>query len=203
MYFFPLFLSSTGQWRRWCIRFKTKRKYSTLITARVTSLYKLHDDLRRQIGFSSAFLFLKTSGARYTFPEGTFLMINWKLLQPCHLPLVPTDLWMTISPLFLCICMFLGDHTAPRRLMSQSLFFFFSFFLLQGTMVDLLRALWAPEGKTTQRRMLIYTTAGAKKQAVKVFFFFFCSLSCLPHKVHRPSGSNFVSLKVLYVRILV
>lgn len=139
--------------------------------------------------------FLKTSDARYTFSDGMFLMINRKLLQPCHLPLVPVDLWMTISPLFLCICMFLGDHTALRRLMSQSLFFFF--FLLQGTMVDLLRALWVPEGKATLRRVLIYTEAKNRQSRI-----FLLSLVFLTKSTGH-LGSNFISLKVLYVRILV
>lgn len=139
--------------------------------------------------------FLKTSDARYTFSEEMFLMINWKLLQPCHLPLVPVDLWMTISPLFLCICMFLGDHTALRRLMSQSLFF--SFFFAtghDGRFAPCLVSAWR-EGNTEEGADLHWS----QKQAVEDFF----ALSCLPHKVHRPSGSNFISLKVLYVRILV
>lgn len=138
--------------------------------------------------------FLKTSDARYTFSDGMFLMINRKLLQPCHLPLVPVDLWMTISPLFLCICMFLGDHTALRRLMSQSLFFFFFATGHDGRFAPCLVSAWR-EGNTDEGADLHWS----QKQAVKDFF----ALSCLPHKVHRPSGSNFISLKVLYVRILV
>lgn len=190
MYFFSLFLSSTGQWRRRCIRFKTKRKYLTRITARATSLYKLHDDLQRQIGFlfEDIRCALHLSGGDVS---------DDKLKAPAALPSssCPRGFVNDNFPPFLCICMFLGDHTALRRLMSQSLFF--SFFFAtghDGRFAPCLVSAWR-EGNTEEGADLHWS----QKQAVEDFF----ALSCLPHKVHRPSGSNFISLKVLYVRILV
>ena len=189
--FFSLFLSSTGHWRRRCIRFKTKRKYLTRITARATSLYKLHDDLRRQTGLLSEDIRCSLHLSRGDVSDD-------KLKAPAALPSSSCPRGFVnnnFPPYFVHLYVSRGPHCAAASSNEPITFLFF--FLLQGTMLDLLRALWVPKGKTTQRRVLIYTEA--KNRQSRIFF----ALSCLPHKVHSPSGSYFISLKVLYVRILV